>query len=192
MRLIAHPAPRVRDEALPFIDDALARMERFHNRRLVVTLSVLRALALDVRGRRQAALDSLEKMVRCTANQGLVRTFVDCGPRMKELLDELARGPIHDERLDSLRAAFPSGDLLRDPKRPAATRSGEMLTYRELETLELLAWRMTNKEIASRLAVSSAAVKKRLESIYAKLDVHDRRRAVAEAAARGLIDPSMH
>ena len=60
---------------------------------------------------------------------------------------------------------------------------------RELETLELLAWRMTNKEIAGRLSVSSAAVKKRLESIYAKLGVHDRRAAVAEAAARGLIDP---
>jgi DNA-binding NarL/FixJ family response regulator len=48
---------------------------------------------------------------------------------------------------------------------------------------------MTNKEIADRLSVSSAAVKKRLESIYAKLGVHDRRAAVAEAAARGLIDP---
>jgi len=37
--------------------------------------------------------------------------------------------------------------------------------------------------------VARAAVKKRPESIYAKLDVNDRRSAVAEAAARGLIDP---
>jgi ATP/maltotriose-dependent transcriptional regulator MalT len=32
-------------------------------------------------------------------------------------------------------------------------------------------------------------IKKRLETIYAKLGVNDRRAAVAEAAARGLIDP---
>ena len=32
--------------------------------------------------------------------------------------------------------------------------------------------RLTNKEIAARLSVTSAAVKKRLESVYAKLDVH--------------------
>jgi DNA-binding CsgD family transcriptional regulator len=35
--------------------------------------------------------------------------------------------------------------------------------------------------------VTSAAVKKRLESVYAKLDVHTRREAVAAAVARGFI-----
>jgi DNA-binding NarL/FixJ family response regulator len=48
---------------------------------------------------------------------------------------------------------------------------------------------MTNKEIASRLSVSSAAVKKRLERIFAKLGVRDRREAVAEAIARGVLEP---
>ena len=47
--------------------------------------------------------------------------------------------------------------------------------------------RLTNKEIAARLSVTSAAVKKRLESVYAKLDVHTRREAVAAAVARGFI-----
>ena len=45
--------------------------------------------------------------------------------------------------------------------------------------------RLTNKEIAAPLSVTSAAVKKRLESVYAKLDVHTRREAVAAAVARG-------
>jgi DNA-binding CsgD family transcriptional regulator len=51
-----------------------------------------------------------------------------------------------------------------------------------------LAWRMTNKEIAAKLSVSPAAIKKRLESIYAKLDARDRRAAVAAAVSKGLID----
>jgi len=48
---------------------------------------------------------------------------------------------------------------------------------------------MTNKEIAARLSVSPAAVKKRPESIYAKLGVNDRRAAVAAAVSRGIIPP---
>ena len=48
---------------------------------------------------------------------------------------------------------------------------------------------MTNKEIASRLSVSPAAVKKRLESIYVKLDAGDRRTAVAKAISKGIIHP---
>jgi DNA-binding NarL/FixJ family response regulator len=44
---------------------------------------------------------------------------------------------------------------------------------------------MTNEEIATRLSVLPAAVKKRLESILGKLDAHDRRAAVAEAPGRG-------
>jgi DNA-binding CsgD family transcriptional regulator len=65
--------------------------------------------------------------------------------------------------------------------------AGIACTAREIETLELLARRLTNKEIAARLSVTSAAVKKRLEGIYAKLDVHSRREAVAAAVALGII-----
>lgn len=54
--------------------------------------------------------------------------------------------------------------------------------------LELLADRLTNKEIAAQLRLSSEGVKKRLLGVYGKLGVHGRREAVAEALTRGLID----
>jgi len=189
MHLIAHPAPRVRASALAFVDDALARMQRYHNHRLATVLSVLRALALDVQDQHEAALDKLSETVRYAAGRGLVRSFVDCGPRVKELLDELAKRSDQDEYLDFLRAAFGSVATRNGPGGSRALGPTEILTYRELETLELLAWRMTNKEIAARLLVSPAAVKKRLESIYAKLDAGDRRKAVTKAIAVGIIDP---
>jgi LuxR family maltose regulon positive regulatory protein len=184
MHLIAHAAARIRGSALDYIDEALARMERYHNQRVATVLAVLRALALDVRGEREAALDSLAATVRVAKPRGLVRSFVDCGPRVKELLDELMTRSDPDPYIQSLRAAF--GSTKHDP---AALRPSEVLTYRELETLELLAWRMTNKEIAAKLSVSPAAIKKRLESIYAKLDARDRRAAVAAAVSKGLISP---
>lgn len=106
MHLVAHPAAEVRATALAFVDDALARMQRYHHQRLTIVLSVLRALALDVQGEREAALESLSETVRHAAARGLVRSFVDCGPRVKALLDELSRRSGGDRYLESLRAAF--------------------------------------------------------------------------------------
>ena len=177
---------------LAFIDDALARMQRHHNWRLVVVLSILRALALDVRGQREAALDTLAETVCVAKARGLVRSFVDCGPRVKGLLDELSRRSDGGAYLESLRAAFDGVATRQGPTGADASGSIDPLSHRERETLELLAWRMTNKEIAARLSVSPAAVKKRLESIYTKLDAHNRLEAVTAAVHQGIIPPPTH
>jgi LuxR family maltose regulon positive regulatory protein len=192
MRLIADPAPRVRASALAFVDDALERMQRYHHQRLAVVFSVLRALALDAQDQHEAALDCLRETVRHAAARGLVRSFVDCGPRVKGLLDELSRRSDGDVYVESLRAAFAGVATRQGPTGADASGSIDPLSHRERETLELLAWRMTNKEIAARLSVSPAAVKKRLESIYTKLDAHNRHEAVTAAVHQGIIPPPTH
>lgn len=50
----------------------------------------------------------------------------------------------------------------------------EQLTKRELEILEHLASGMKNSELAERLFISPATVKKHIENIYAKLQLHSR------------------
>ncbi len=55
------------------------------------------------------------------------------------------------------------------------------LSPRELEILALLAERLSNKEIGTRLHISVGTVKRHCENIYRKLDVRGRREAVAEA-----------
>ena len=192
MRLIADPAPRVRASALAFVDDALERMQRYHHQRLAIVLSVLRALALDAQDQHEAALDCLRETVRHAAARGLVRSFVDCGPRVKVLLDELSRRSDGDAYLESLRAAFDGAATCQGATGADASELTALLSHRERETLELLAWRMTNKEIAARLSVSPAAVKKRLESIYSKLDAHNRHDAVTAAVHEGIIPPPTH
>ena len=192
MRLIADPAPRVRASALAFVDDALERMQRYHHQRLAVVFSVLRALALDAQDQHEAALDCLRETVRHAAARGLVRSFVDCGRRVKVLLDELSRRSDGDAYLESLRAAFDGVATHKGATGANASGLTAPLSHRERETLELLAWRMTNKEIAARLSVSPAAVKKRLESIYTKLDAHNRHEAVTTAVHEGIIPPPTH
>jgi DNA-binding NarL/FixJ family response regulator len=62
----------------------------------------------------------------------------------------------------------------------------EPLTNREVDTLELLVRRMYNKEIAEELCISLETVKTHVKSIYQKLDVSNRREAVAKATSLNL------
>ena len=76
-----------------------------------------------------------------------------------------------------------------DPTPPAAAASAmlEPLSERELEVLQLLAVGQTYQEIAQTMVVSVNTVKSHLKSIYGKLEVHNRREAVARARALSLL-----
>ena len=62
----------------------------------------------------------------------------------------------------------------------------DRLTPREREVLHLLALGLTNREIASKLAVSAGTVKIHVEHIIAKLGVSDRVQAAVCAVKSGL------
>jgi DNA-binding NarL/FixJ family response regulator len=55
-----------------------------------------------------------------------------------------------------------------------ANNSEEQLSKRELEILQLLANGLRNFEVAERLFISNATVKKHIENIYNKLQIHSR------------------
>jgi DNA-binding NarL/FixJ family response regulator len=59
---------------------------------------------------------------------------------------------------------------------------------RELQVLQHAAGGLSGGEIAARLSISPATVKRHFENIYAKLSVHDRAAAVACALRAGMID----
>ena len=62
------------------------------------------------------------------------------------------------------------------------------LTKQELCILELVAKGMINKEIAEELNISIATTKAHLESIYKKLNAHNRVQAVVKAITLQLIE----
>jgi DNA-binding CsgD family transcriptional regulator len=76
---------------------------------------------------------------------------------------------------DALLIERPKGDLSRDALRTHG------LTRREVELLERLARGGTYAQIATDLFISTGTVRKHLNSIFAKLGVHDRGTAVARA-----------
>jgi DNA-binding NarL/FixJ family response regulator len=63
----------------------------------------------------------------------------------------------------------------------------EQLTEREQDVLKLLSSGITNREIATALRLSEGTVRNHLSSIFAKLGVNDRTKAVLQAMQRGLV-----
>ncbi|HEY7350893.1 MAG TPA: helix-turn-helix transcriptional regulator [Ktedonobacterales bacterium] len=70
----------------------------------------------------------------------------------------------------------------------APTELHEPISEREREVLQLVAVGLSNQEIARRLVITPATVKKHLEHIYAKLDVHSRTAALARIRLLNLPD----
>jgi ATP/maltotriose-dependent transcriptional regulator MalT len=62
----------------------------------------------------------------------------------------------------------------------------DALSSREQQILGLLAERLSNKEIADKLHISTVTVKRHAANIYQKLGVHGRRHAVAKANGLGM------
>ena len=92
--------------------------------------------------------------------------------------DNISDDALKDPRLPSPLPRQPGSQLLVDP-----------LTNRELDVLDLLAKRLSNKEIADNLFISTTTVKGHLQNIYGKLNVGRRREAVDKARALGFLNP---
>jgi len=108
------------------------------------------------------------------------------------LLKDIGR----DELSRSIKLAFEG----QSPFAPSITRTlftqfgnvaqlsrNTLLTPRQLDILRLIAAGVTNREIAGKLCVSEATVKRETNTIFAKLDAVDRTQAVAEAYRRNML-----
>lgn len=67
--------------------------------------------------------------------------------------------------------------IQRDNKQISNQYLIDQLTNRERDVLELIAIKLYDKEIGTRLSISTATVKWHLKRIYKKLGVHNRRKA---------------
>jgi LuxR family maltose regulon positive regulatory protein len=162
-------------------------------RAVLIASGACECRVLAVQGQTPAALDRLERTLRLAAPEGYVRTFVDEGQALRDLVAELrGRQRARSEAteafpayLDHLLEAFPSAGV---PPRPTQTPALiENLSERELELLRLLAEGLSNREIAERLVITEGTVKAHTSNIYRKLDVRTRTQAVARGRALRLL-----
>jgi DNA-binding NarL/FixJ family response regulator len=100
----------------------------------------------------------------------------------RELCSEL-RSAAADSRMFAARFAR---DII--PNGENVTRSATVLTNREIEILRLVSMAMSNSQIAIRLYVSEATVKRHLTNIFTKLKARSRLDAVNRAIALGMLE----
>jgi LuxR family transcriptional regulator, maltose regulon positive regulatory protein len=147
--------------------ESFARQTR-HARVLISTLLLKAALEWK-KGELGRVKLYLEEALELAVPQGYIRLLLDGGAPLLGLLAQLPGAPAE------IRARF------RASEAPEIPQLVEMLTAREIDVLRLLAEHHTNPEIARSLVLSAETVKVHLKHIFQKLDVADRRQAVARA-----------
>jgi LuxR family maltose regulon positive regulatory protein len=168
----------------------------------LISIDILRALALAAQGNTPAALDALEQALVAGAPAGYARRFLDEGVPMAALVAQSAERRAQNDSIkayaERLLAAFRSEQLQETAdtsEAPPVIRSTpgrsnaliEPLTARELEVLRLLAAGRGTHAIAQGLIVSKGTVKRHVSNLIRKLDAHSRLEAVARARALGLV-----
>jgi LuxR family maltose regulon positive regulatory protein len=184
---LARDTPASRQQVAEALDQLKSYAELTHNTVVLIMVLALLSVLHAAEDDEPAALNQLEKAIELAEPGGFVRLFLDLGPPMARLLRHLHGKGVYSNYISKILAAF-EGDSRRPPS--AVVGQPEPLTPREMEVLEFLARRLTNKEIAARLVISPGTVKTHTLNIYAKLDVHGRRQAVNKARELGLLPPS--
>jgi LuxR family maltose regulon positive regulatory protein len=182
------------DEALQLLDRLRGAAEAADRSGSAIEILKLLALVLRAKDEKSRAMDFMGQVLALAEPEGYVRTFVDEGPPMLDLLSETLKArqrgrlnPANKVPAHYLRKLLAA--LERDDSGTMSPAEGlpEPLSERELEVLQLIAAGKSNRRIASELFVSVGTVKTHLNNVYRKLDAHSRTQALARARELDLI-----
>lgn len=212
---LARSAP---DEALELLEPVARRAREGGRLSQLIEIRLLQAMAYALRGQKSEEGEvhaALVEAVQLGAAEGFIRSFVDEGAPVANLLSQLrarerlARPPVLDtgtlSYIDRLLAAFaetgPSAVASREeliPVQERGQKEGEFVRYgellveplsqREREVLGMMAKGASNAEIAGQLFIALNTVKRHISNIFEKLGVSNRTQAVAQARSLGLLD----
>ena len=163
-------------------------------------------LVLDVRMPKLNGVDVLEVLAKQNRLPPtlLLTTFEDdaalvCGVRAGAR-GYLLKGVLPETLVEAIRILAAGGTYLYSPPVSATARTSvkgswrdnafdtpESLTEREQDVLRLMASGINNREIADALLLSEGTVKNHISSIFSKLGVTDRTKAVLHAIVKGLV-----
>ncbi|MBK8050663.1 MAG: hypothetical protein IPK16_28300 [Anaerolineales bacterium] len=197
--LIGQGTPAALLEAEQLLSEEDVFLAETHDRMARIEVLVQLAELHVSMNRHEAALLAMREAVELAQPGGVRRVFLDASRVVRDLLDELEFTGVHQRFIEELRVHSPRDNAMQEPaqRMPQATAAArdfvqprhpdliELLTNREMEVLQLLAMRMTNKEIAQALGISTDTVKQHAMNVFRKLHVDNRRAAVLQARAMG-------
>ncbi len=165
---------------------------RNHNTFTLVRVLVLRSVWLARQDACEEAEQTLERALRLAHPGRFIQAFVKQGAEVLALLQALAPTLQGEPALAEYVAVVIAEFAIPVDAHPTTPRPSEfktLLTERELEVLELLAERLSIQEISARLFISPSTVQQHTHHIYRKLNVANKRQAVASAEMLGILPP---
>ncbi|MGG1517755.1 LuxR C-terminal-related transcriptional regulator [Paenibacillus oryzisoli] len=184
---------RKETEALRLLEQLWPQSEREQLYSSLVEIANLQALLEAQRGQRSAALLYVHKALVIGESFGYIRSFLDEGAAMAELLsaylssDDTALSSssrVSEAYVRMLLDLFPK---LSKPYLTPAPLLDIQLTRRESDLLRLIQQGASNKQIAAALALTEGTVRIYLSRLYEKLGVSSRTQALAASQDLSLL-----
>lgn len=156
---------------------------------LVVETLLLRAQMVAMLENAPASLEDYVRALELAEPEGFISLFLEAGSPAAEALATLLEtnrlGTVNPDYVKRILAAFAerrsSGARTQESADRQTPAQAEGLTERERDVLHLIAEGLTYNEIASRLFVSLNTVRSHIKTIYSKLEVNNRTRAIEKA-----------
>lgn len=136
--------------------------------------------------------EALEEVLTLAKPEGYMRVFLEAGESFQRALKAWLRDKNAQDKpqlisyAQRILSAFEES-LIKPTTTIHPTDLMQPLSKRELEILSLVAKGYTNQQIAERLFISIRTVKKHIENMNDKLDVHNRVQAVCRSRELGIL-----
>ena len=157
----------------------------------VIQSLTLQALCYQALKDPERALGALSNAFSLAEPEGYIRTFIDYGEFMRQLLNLALESGLAPDYVHKLLDAFPPKDYEKNKTEPQRVLAGksliEPLTEQELSILRLMSAGLSHSEIARELYLSINTVKWHTTHIYGKLGIHRRAHAVTRAKELGIL-----
>jgi LuxR family maltose regulon positive regulatory protein len=191
--LLAQDTSASRQQARGLLSQMNDYFTAIHYTTIRIRVLALQAMLYSAEGDEPQALAALEQAITLAEPGGFLRLFVELGTALKPLLRKLAHQGVAPEYIDDILAAFGPDEAPPMAGQPLTTEpvptlsASTLLTNRELDVLQLLVRRCTDKEIADALVISPRTVASHIEHLGDKLGVRGRRAIVEAARVQGFL-----
>jgi LuxR family maltose regulon positive regulatory protein len=190
--LLAQAKPQ---EAFKYLDELQHDTLAQESTTTYIEVLVLKALAYNLTGQVNMAVQTLTEALILAEPEGYVRLLLDEGlgvatllKRVKSITGQLSKNYLHKLMAASskqLNIIALNESSHSKPESPTLALL-EPLSQREVAVLKLLKAGLSNQEIAQQLIVEVSTVKTHLIRLYSKLGVHNRAQAVIAAKTLNL------
>ena len=175
-------ATEQKEKGFHLLEKLIRNGKTCHNENLLIQALTLKAVSLHNKGDHRPALESLMEALKIAKGKQHLRTFLDHGHVMIELIKEVS------EEQPGICDVAEIESVLSKTNSSQRIRMDIPLTSRESEILRLVNQGLKNHEIAEKLYVSVDTIKKHLYNCYQKLYVNNRTNAINKARELGLLD----